>query len=74
MGGNFDSSYAGTSVACSYFYKRRCGNGCLPASVFGSQSIIFRDNRCICGKKYQAFMEPSGYFPSAVLDRYMDIL
>ena len=66
--------FIGVSVACGYFRKRRCRNGGMFSSVFCSQSIIFRANRSICGKGHPAFMEPSGYFGSAVPHRYMDIL
>ena len=74
MAGGFGGSYAGVSVACGYFRKRRCRNGGMLSSVFCSQSIIFRANRSICGKGHPAFMEPSGYFGCAVPHRYMDIL
>ena len=58
--------FIGVSVACGYFRKRRYGNGSMFSFVFCSQSIIFRDNRSICGKRHPAFMEPSGYFGCAV--------
>lgn len=73
MDGGFGGSYAGVSVACGYFRKRRCRNGGMSSSVFCSQSNIFSGNRSICWKKYQAFMEPSGNFGCAVPHRYMDI-
>ena len=74
MGGGFGGSYAGVSVACGYFCKRRCGNGGMLSSVFCSQSIIFRNKWSVCGKRCEVFMEPSGYFSSAISDRNMDIL
>ena len=66
--------FIGVSVACGYFRKRRYGNGSMFSFVFCSQSIIFRDNRSVCGKRCEASVEPSGYFSSAISDRNMDIL
>ncbi len=34
MDGGFGGSYAGVSVACGYFRKRRCRNGGMFSSVF----------------------------------------
>ncbi len=56
------------------FVKGDAGMAVCFLLVFCCQSIIFRANRSICGKRCEAFVEPSGYFSSTISDRNMDIL